>query len=472
MVELKRPRQESFDEGSAKRQRTSRSPSSLTCFSNEIILHILSFLDVESVCATQLLNKRISGLANDALLWKSLYRHDYPSRQAQRKLLDVESPLERMKRLGTIAKQDYDRTNISSSTGSITGVVDWKRRYRIRSNWSIGRCRTTTTSITNEPFHQQKSLDPVQYKSIHGRNFTISGNQVTLLNTDETTTTLSLPSAAAIKNVISAGTNQIFVATKSHIHLATISPFEITKSIPTLGDGENDTRQIVHHNDFIAVLTASGTLLIYDVSSRTAHHITTLRNSCVSGVDETVLDVRSMGPTCTVVSLVFPDHGILGTTMRVQEVLLSTPNRTVVSTRLALSPAHRRDSLLYNHPQQHGRETPVYTHPYLLVPTSNQIMIYLVSSTPDSLAIDSGRRLFGSSSAVESCRMNKPFRLVVGLSSDGQLRVWDILQLNRIALSPSLPTFPHGIIQEVNESKVVINHKFTGQHLVIHDFAI
>lgn len=450
MSALKRSRQDTFEEAiPVKRQR--RSPPTLTSFSNEILLHIFSFLTVQDVCASQLLNKRLANLATDALLWKHLYRQGFPTRSLQSNNRVGESTKKRKKRLGTIVDQDHERAS----------GIDWRRRYRVRSNWSIGRCHTTNEAIPSDAHRYDKT--------VQGRHFTIQGNKVSWEGTS-----LSMPDQDVINDIVTAGPDRVLLSTQSHVYLVKVDPFRIEKCMAA-----NDPIQIVQHSDFIALLTRSNKLLIYDILSHVPQCITTLQGPFSSVNDGAALHGRSMGSDQTVIGLAFPEHGILSTSMRLQEVILCNASRTVIHTRLATSPAHPV-SYFGSREEADGEITPVrpvYDHPFLLYPTSNHIMIYVIQSTPTEVSIHSGKRLFGHASAVHSCMMNKSLRMAVGLSRGGQLRVWDIHCDGFMGIEPRDRHHGHdcesrrGVIQQVSESRIVVVDSDLGD-VTVHDFGI
>lgn len=103
---------------------------SLLAFSDEILLLILSFLDVGSLVTAQAVSSRFKLLGRDNLLWQKRYRMDFSS---PRRLKPVTpARLSRRKALGTINPMD-----------DIVEEIDWLKRYRVRFNWSTGRCLST-----------------------------------------------------------------------------------------------------------------------------------------------------------------------------------------------------------------------------------------------------------------------------------------------------------------------------------------
>ena len=73
-----------------------------------------------------------------------------------------------------------------------------------------------------------------------------------------------------------------------------------------------------------------------------------------------------------------------------------------------------------------------YTHPYLLAALpDNTMMVYLVTSTSESLILSDGNRLWGHTSGISSSEVNGRGKAVTTSSKGGEIRVWDLEGLAR-----------------------------------------
>lgn len=89
---LKRSRtpHDAQDGPSTKRNRTSHPQPSFysnfplsfnSCFSDEIVLHIFSYLDYRELCTIQTVDSHWARLATDNTLWRRLFLNDHPSQR-------------------------------------------------------------------------------------------------------------------------------------------------------------------------------------------------------------------------------------------------------------------------------------------------------------------------------------------------------------------------------------------------------
>ena len=93
----------------------------------------------------------------------------------------------------------------------------------------------------------------------------------------------------------------------------------------------------------------------------------------------------------------------------------STPGALATSTTMELRHIHSKPTSLS------------YTHPYLLVShPDNTLTLYLVTSTPDTLSISHGSRLWGHTSCVSGAHVGDRGKAVSVSRRGDELRVWEL----------------------------------------------
>ncbi|KAJ5231957.1 hypothetical protein N7468_004913 [Penicillium chermesinum] len=147
-----------------KRLRDVRAPpiDRLSSLSNELLLHILSFLPIESLNVCQRLSRRFHALGGDSELWKRQYYSHWVRPRARR--------LANIKRSSKPSGSEYSpKVSTWLDHGHLAQegqVTNWKRQYRLRHNWSKGLCRVTEVELP------QPSCPPVLVKLCAGVVFT------------------------------------------------------------------------------------------------------------------------------------------------------------------------------------------------------------------------------------------------------------------------------------------------------------
>ncbi|EEQ90558.1 F-box domain-containing protein [Blastomyces dermatitidis ER-3] len=160
----------------------SRKKDLLSGLSDELILHILSFLPTQSLSICQRLSHRFHGLAGDSELWKQKYysRWVWPRARRIRHLKDsglasstTPRPIGYTPRPSRWIGHEHLATNLENT--------DWKKQYRLRHNWSKGSCRVTEVEVA------QPSVPPVLVKLCKGVVFTAdAGNGLRAWTTGDT----------------------------------------------------------------------------------------------------------------------------------------------------------------------------------------------------------------------------------------------------------------------------------------------
>ncbi|KAJ6159837.1 hypothetical protein N7497_004374 [Penicillium chrysogenum] len=116
----------------------------LSGLSNELLLHILSFLPVSSLNVCQRLSHRFHALGGDSEIWKRQYYSQWVRPRARR--------LASSRRTTFPAKADYSpKVATWFDHGHLAQEGNWKQQYRLRHNWSKGLCRVTEVEFPQPP---------------------------------------------------------------------------------------------------------------------------------------------------------------------------------------------------------------------------------------------------------------------------------------------------------------------------------
>lgn len=158
----KRKRHDIDDDGiGPKRQRRATprrtGPDLLSPLSDELLLRILSFLPLRHLLAVLPVSRRFYHLASDSQLWKALYYTRFVLPRARRIAgfrdnTNSEPPRATFARkralnwavrddaINWVPSEDVDQLAMREETSKRREAVNWKKQYRLRYNWVMGRC--------------------------------------------------------------------------------------------------------------------------------------------------------------------------------------------------------------------------------------------------------------------------------------------------------------------------------------------
>ncbi|OTB04760.1 hypothetical protein M426DRAFT_320618 [Hypoxylon sp. CI-4A] len=140
----------------SKRSRHTESPDLLSPLSDELLIRILSLLPLPDLLNTAPLSHRFYGLSTDSQLWKGLYY----SRFVLPRALRIPGFRDGSVREG---KLHYSSRKAVWADGRRGGWVDmhvgsledssknWKKQYKLRHNWSKGKCAVEELQLGQEP---------------------------------------------------------------------------------------------------------------------------------------------------------------------------------------------------------------------------------------------------------------------------------------------------------------------------------
>ncbi|EEH23159.1 hypothetical protein PABG_05370 [Paracoccidioides brasiliensis Pb03] len=451
----------------------------LSRLSDELILHILSFLPTQSLSLCQRLSRRFYGLAGDSELWKEKYyaRWVWPRARRIRHLKD--SGLSTRPAGYTPRPSRWIGHENSSKD---LEHADWKKQYRLRHNWSRGSCRVTEVEVA-QPF-----VPPVLVKLCKALVFTAdASNGLRAWTTRDTKSCLAQQPLFDTKGEERSGSTPTSIAVAPRDDAE--GDFEVTVGFE---DGSysvyflscNSTRfdfQFSHpassngaitalasSSSYLLTLSQNQTLSLYRFCSKphpegqevqatkSPKLIASLKANNVFA--PLSLSIRSL-PTEIVASIAYSFSRIgCGWSVGLQELRLNQDGEslgsqlaTTVDPQFCAHPFSplmarvngKSRSQRAGNSDKNGSVTSSsaspslsytlaptslsYCHPYLLTShADNTLTMYLVVSTSNSLTIKAGRRLWGHTSSVSGVQVSDRGKAVSVSSCGGEIRIWEL----------------------------------------------
>lgn len=476
-----------------KRPRTTEAglqTDNLSSLSNEILLHILSFLPIPAllicqrsvypphrclfqnlIVITYSLSHRFYALAGDSELWKRQYFAKWVRPRARRLAITrrtsfPQSKLEYSPRVSTWLDHSHlDRNN---------QVTNWKRQYQLRHNWSRGTCRVTQIEIPQPPMPPMLATLCAGYvftadaygglrawsvespeRRNAGLHFVGSGSQSPSAPTALTAT--CGPEKNCIEIVVGFD-NGVFTVYKMN---STSLRLDIRFSRTMTAYGAITAMAASY--PYLMVVSKHMMLSLYklpldadDSSWRDdATLIASLKADSV--LSPMSLSVRLVGSEI-IASIVYSFlHLGCGWSLGIQELHFDKTGRqtksrltTTVDTQYGLHlrrlPASINGQVLAPELESiiFPRASPImpailhqdpptsvsYSHPYLLTShADNTLTIYLVVSTSSSLFVKGGERLWGHTSSVSAVQVSDRGKAISVSSQGDEVRIWELESL-------------------------------------------
>ncbi|KAK1828659.1 F-box only protein 15 [Podospora conica] len=523
----------------SKRRRTHLGHDLLSPLSDELLLRILSFLPLSHLLAVAPVSRRFYHLAGDSQLWKALYYARFVLPRAMRipgfrdgsgaasgtghKLhYSGRRTLWADGRRGGVVAQGKAKTRVGPVLSGWEPAekewegVNWKRQFKIRYNWSKGKCAVEELRIGGDgtPSLDGPSARRILAKVVEGIAITAdktSGLRAWDLKAREMLAQIDLeschgsgdgsgeaePSFVTIDDArlddgsldIAVGfvdggfgvwrlntrkkqlvrryrhqrsTNGELVAMAySHPYLLTATGSMLislyTFEVPGLEErqGQNEPRGTkvttkeknsdspVHNSDPLAapyLLTSLNShttrpplaLSIRKMATTTIASIAytfSTRQSWSIGVQD--LHIRpsptdaKLAPEITTTRIAYTTPVPVGDSSRLSNSPPATPRRRLEHRRTNPETSSERPSQpIANEP---GPTTLSYTHPYLLATLpDNTLVLYMCTSSPSSLSISSGIRLWGHTSGISDAEITARGRAVSVSSRGEEMRVWEL----------------------------------------------
>ncbi|PLB39218.1 WD domain protein [Aspergillus candidus] len=471
----------------------------LSVLTNEVLLHILSFLPVTSLLICQRLSRRFRALAGDSELWKRKYYSRWVRPRARR--------LVKARRV-TFPQGNAEYSPRVSTWLDHSHLVDegrtpnWKRQYRLRHNWSRGLCRVTEVEV---PQPQRPPLLVNFYGGFvltadleHGLRvwlavtpkictanvqFTDSAQQCSTVPTALTTNRGPRPNSIEVVVGFENGQFNVYDMDPDTLRLS------LRFSHPEFANGA--ITAMASSFPYLLMVSQHKHLSLFKLpteicgarpteSMEKARLLASLKADSI--LASMSLSLRMAGAETIISSIVYSFFHIgCGWSLGIQELHFNKSGQqirsrltTTVDSQFSIRPLsyfqgenrssgdHERSSPL-SHSFSPGpailhHEPPTsvsYSHPYLLTShPDNTLTVYLVVSTAADLSVRSGQRLWGHTSSVSAVHVSDRGKAVSVSSRGDEIRIWDLesmmssagpqrqLEENSIQINPENKTQP------------------------------
>ncbi|KAL2007154.1 hypothetical protein VTN00DRAFT_8592 [Thermoascus crustaceus] len=469
----------------SKRLRAGKADSTdrLSSLSDEILLHILSFLPIPSLAVCQRLSRRFHALAGDSELWKRKYYSRWVWPRACR-LAHFKWP--------SLPQQSIDYSpKVSKWLGHSHlaeegKVTDWKKQYRLRHNWSKGICRVSEVEVAQPP------LPPMLVKLYAGIVFTADADcGLRAWSTKHPKSCLASASfhdpqrkiSSAVPTALTAGQgySQRYIEITVGFEDGYIRVYDLDVEVSRVvlrfshaTSSNGAITAIASSSPYLLMISQHKVLSLYEIHPTTADVETVaMRDSprlITSLKADNILAPMSLSIRNTaseiIASIAYSFcHIGCGWCLGIQELRLSRDGEhlgsrltTTVDSQYGKSEmqlpmqsrrARRHRNTIGSSADQRVRTVPSepsilhsepptslsYSHPYLLTShADNTLTMYLVVSTSDTLLIRGGRRLWGHTSSVSGVQVSDRGKAVSVSSRGNEIRIWE---LETVVSSPS-----------------------------------
>ncbi|KAJ5317298.1 hypothetical protein PENANT_c034G11272 [Penicillium antarcticum] len=448
------------------RTRDAGSLDRLSRLSNELLLHIFSFLPVSSLNVCQRLSHRFHALGGDSELWKRQYYSEWVRPRARR--------LANVRRSTLSAKTDYSpkvATWFDHGHLAQEAKTNWKGQYRLRHNWSRGLCRFTEVEFPQPP------CPPNLVRFCAGFVFTVDSayglRAWTARDPASCLATISLtahceappvvPTALAVSRVedeikISVGLDNGYFS----LFVLNLGKSDLRFQSSHVGCSNGAITAMALSSPYLLMVSQHKDLTLYNLrrgSQQTGktgdiqepRQLASLRAENIVAPMTLSLRVSTSDIVATVVYSFF--HIGCGWSLGIQELRLGKDGQqldsrlaTTVDSQYGLRPPQ---SLPQSQKRRHSTTRPVhsqglasgtptilhqkpptsmsYSHPYLLTShADNTLTMYLVVSTSDNLFVQGGRRLWGHTSSVSAVQVTNRGKAVSVSARGDEIRIWEL----------------------------------------------
>ncbi|EPS40122.1 hypothetical protein H072_6086 [Dactylellina haptotyla CBS 200.50] len=483
----------------------------------ELVLRILHFLPVQSVLTVSRTSRKLHTLASDPQLWKSKFwaRFIYPRIQRRAKLglpelfshhdswtkesslvsdwkkwLDDHTLIQEERALATpsgLSRDSGIRLRMAIKPTIKTPTLDWKAKFRLRTNWQRGTPRISNLRLleslvqinTERPQAGLKPKGPpivgCFYEGyffaadlVHGVRVFNCGSSTTNNQTPlvERTSSLGNPTCIKVEESLVNDPSRRLYKTRGidfvvgyHNGSAAILHFDQNscqlseKYTKRSFDDNGATELVAFYFPYLAIVTNQNQLKI--ISFHTS--IKSIRNSdgatrlefpppdrpyLPSKVVTSLTVDRSWFPTCLsfrrdpssdeiVASAVFSVRSIIvGSSITLQEFRLAPGFPGLLETYVVSPPLHDAlDQAFFGRSAHMAFTTPTcvsYRHPFILTShADNTLVLYNLYTDEDGkLEIQAGHQLWGHNTSVMAVEVG--LRKAVSVDRRGEVRVWDL----------------------------------------------
>ncbi|KAF2736881.1 hypothetical protein EJ04DRAFT_510785 [Polyplosphaeria fusca] len=429
----------------------------LSGLSDELLVKVLSFASVETLLDCQRVSKKFGRLSVDSELWKAAYYERFVRPRASRI---------------PIVKGDRTRNHPHLEKSRLSKWLDeqelvekgsrtnWKQQFRLRHNWSLGRCAVSEIVVADQP--SEPPLLVMMHDSIIFMADSILGLRAWDMKVEReliASTPLGIPEAPRLPTSMAVGSQDTCNGSQK-IALGfddggfTIFSLDLeAKTFNALFSHPPSTNgmllALAYSSPYLLTMTEDQLLSLYTFEGKTPRLLYSLRSHTIWPPASLSIRMNASGVTAAI-AYALPTY-LSGWTVGVQEILL-THEGTFVESRLATAidqsfgslaghpsmsspstrasspfPGTSREPSFADSPSRAKPTSLSYSHPYLLAThPDNTLTLYLVRSTSESLSVGAGSRLWGHTSSVSGAHVGTRGKAVSVSRLGNELRVWDL----------------------------------------------
>ncbi|EMD87600.1 hypothetical protein COCC4DRAFT_192928 [Bipolaris maydis ATCC 48331] len=437
-------------------------PDRLSRLSEELLVRVLSFIPVPSLLVCQRVSKRFSRLSLDSELWKAAYYRTFVLPRASR-IPGIKDPANpnRLHYSSRLSKWLEDSYLVKDGK-----ETNWKQQYRLRHNWTRGKCAVSEIVVAERP--PDPPLLVMMSNSVVYAADSLSGLRAWSSKDDRellASTELhgephapQLPISMAIDASGKEGNEERVAMGFEDGSFSIYALKRDRKRFQTLFTHPPSTNgmlsALAYSSPYFLTMTEDHLLSLYAFEGTPNTHgeleppklLYSLRSHTAWPPVSLSLRMNATSMTAAI-AYSLPTY-LSGWTVGVQELILSHKGE-LLESRLATAadehsftlsayrspsscPVHTssdnaRDASVPNGPSRSKPTSMSYSHPYLLVAhPDNTLSLYLVRSTSSALSISSGNRLWGHTSSISGAHVGMRGKAVSVSRIGDELRVWDL----------------------------------------------
>ncbi|KAK5095366.1 hypothetical protein LTR70_003530 [Exophiala xenobiotica] len=453
--------------------------------SDELLLRTLSYLQIESLTACQLVCRKLGGLANDGEIWREKYYNQFVRHRAKRlpaiQAMTIEEQENGVLHYSSRRARWLDHSHLAQAGAD----TNWKRAYKVKYNWTRGRARTSEVPIscaaTPAVLAQVDRGRLYTADQEHGLRIWKNGS---VLHSCSLTEGLH-PSALAVDR--EEGRTQIAVGyTNGSLSVISFDGLGLTELTTTKGSPGSSIDSLGIAWPYLMTMSRSMSISLFQCSMDEEGAKASLK--CLANLHSDAelapacLSLRKTSTTLVAGIAYAFNRFNTGWCLGLQEIRMDLEgsimdNRTTTS----ISGPTRSSFAMSKEPKfvtRSASTSPFGLHPQLMrAPNSlsycgcyvlaglpdNTLMVYIVTSTDDKLEINVGRRLWGHTSAVSAAEVTSTGKALSISANSDEMRYWELEELLS-SYSQKRTSTP---IQPLNMLNKAINRRGDGLGLAL-----
>lgn len=420
--------------------------------SDELVLRTLSFLSIQDLTKAERICTRFKRLASDNEIWKEKYYIRFVRPRARR-----------IPAVGALTHSERENNALHYASKSARWLehnapsrdglaADWKRRYKIKLNWTKGRCNAH--EVTLDCPYQPRILVKICNGAIH----TADERRLSLYSQRSRPQILQRyywekdkrPTSMAV----GAANNSTYIAVGFAGGSLQVLQTQGDSYFPVLDYDfldVNDITSLALVWPYILTMSSDHQMHLMEVNTKMPSHdrgsmniLSSLKSD--ASLQPVSLSIRKTSDTL-IASIAYSFSRLnAGWCLGLQEIRLSLAG-TILGSRLTSSV----DTPMHDFPLRKralsSRSTstaPFALHPNLMNPPTsishsgcyvlaglpdNTLMVYTIISSTDKLEVSAGRRLFGHTSSISGAEVSDRGKALSISARGGEIRVWELEDL-------------------------------------------